>query len=353
LLYDFVRDAYAIDTEYVNCFASFGAGNDFGTLYSGSSTSDGYVFAHSGKANLLSKRYKSEMDAGTYDDIYCLGTEDEPIVKLGWDCTIDGWLTELQTKNASITTLDDINLYLTNATIDRPDTSGIWTSPVYDVNASVFDKIYWNETLGTAGDATFQLRTAATTTDTLTAVWSTAVSNPSGSDISTTVTGARYMQVKSTLSTSNIDYTPELYQADGYVFKITYSKIGAAYETAVLSRYETGWKDFGVVGYQKLIKRIKVFYQGEAGTIDVNYHNEQGDINKTFTIDLSVNPSANINDHYTGIGDTKVYTYYPTLNTDTNPSAIGQLWKFSITENGTKEWSISKIEVEFNVENLY
>jgi hypothetical protein len=82
LVYDIVRNAYVLDTKNVNCFAAFGSGTDYGTLYSGSSTTDGYVFAHSPTTYILSRRYKSEIDSGTFSSTASSGTEDEPILSM-------------------------------------------------------------------------------------------------------------------------------------------------------------------------------------------------------------------------------------------------------------------------------
>lgn len=344
LLYDLTRDAYTIDTEYVNCFTSFGSGSDFGTLYSGSSSTDGYIFAHTGSANLLSKRYKSEFDAGTFDDMRTYNTEDNPLLEISWDCTIDGWLTEFQTKDANVTKLDDTTFDGLVSIIDRPDTGGVWTSPVYDINAQSLDKLYWNEQLGMYGDVTWQIHLGAATSDCLNATWSSTYTNPSGSDISN-VTGNRYMQLRCNLTTTDIDYSPTLYLTDNFVFKVAYSKIGANYETSTLSLWRSGWTDFGIPGYRKLIKRIKVFYEGTAGTLNFNYKNDDGDVDKTFSIDLSVEPGYSSSDLYTGDNINKIYTYYTPANSPTEPSAIGQLWQFLITEDGSKNWKISKIEV--------
>ncbi len=353
LLYDFIRDAYTLDTENVNCFTSFSSGSDFGTLYSGSSTVDGYVFAHNTNANLLSKRYKSEIDAGTFDDVRSYGVEESPLQHLGWDCTIGTWLTELQTKHASVDTIGSIETYLPDSIIARPDTDGTWTSPVYDINAQTLNKLYWNEGLGPFGDITFQVRTGNTSTvDGTWSAWSTAVTNPNGSDISG-ITAGRYIQIQVNFSTTNIDYSPTLYQADGFVFRITYSKIGANYESSVLSVYKTGLKDFGIPGYQKRIDRIKVFYSGTEGNLSINYKNDLGDIDKTFGIDLSVSPSISSTDLYSGNEVNKIYTFYPPANSIEDPSPIGQFFQFTITESGVVDWSIQKIEVQYGVEEIY
>ncbi len=347
LIYDFTRDAYALDLENVNCFASFGSGTDFGALYSGSSTTDGYVFAHNPSAYFLTTRYKSQFDLGTYNDTRSYGTENAPYEEIAWDCNISGWLTELQTKDGNITNISSIGTYLPNATIARPDTSGTWTSPVYDVKAQAYDKLYWNENLGSYGDATFQIRTGPNSTvDGSWSNWTTATSNPSGSDISS-ATAARYVQVQFNLSTTDIDYSPTLYQADGYVFRLSYSKVGAEYETSVVSLYKTGWKDFGVSGYRKQIKRIKVFYQGDSGSLAVNYKNDEGDIDKTLTIDFSVLPDASSTDQYSGDTTNKIYTFYPGPNSEEDPTPIGQFFQFTLTGTGISDGAITKIEVQF------
>lgn len=353
LLYDFTRDAYTLDTESVNCFASFGAGTDFGTLYSGSSTTDGYVFAHTSSANLLNKRYKSEIDAGTYDDVRSYGTEEAPLQEIAWDCTIAGWLTELQTKDALISTIADIETYLPDATIARPDTSGTWTSPVYDIKAAALDKLYWNEALGAYGDVTLQIRTGDVAVPDVTWTdWCTAVTNPSGSDISG-VTSGRYIQVRFNLSTTDISYSPTLYQADGYIFRLSYSKVGAAYETSILSVYQTGKKDFGVQGYKKFIRRIKIYYTGTQGTLNFNIIGDDGDINKTFILDLSISPNASTTDMYSGNETNKIFTFYPPMNSETEPSLISQYFTYTLSETGVVEWNISKIETMFTLEEIY
>jgi hypothetical protein len=350
LIYNLIRDSYSIDYENVNCWCEFSGGTDFGGLYSGSSYTDGYVLAHSPTTTAVSKRYKSEVDAGTFDDARTTGTEEDPHVELAWDCTIAGWLTELQTKNANITTIADIKTYMPTATIARPDTNGTWTSPAYRIDAQDLGKLYWNENLGATGDVTWAIRLNSTST--MSGAYSTAVTNPNGSDMSGTTADA-YIQLKSTLSTTDINFSPLLYQSDGYIFKLLYSKIGSLNETSVLSVYKTGWKTFTVPGYKKQIDQIKVFYKGTTGTVTFNIKGDDGDIDKTFNIDLSVAPDVLKTDRYTGSGAYKVFTYNPPMNSTANPSPISQAFQFTITENGTTGWEINRIEVQFHVLELY
>lgn len=352
LVYDLTRDAYAVDTENVASWAAFNSGSDFGPLYSGSSAADGFVVVHSSTANILSKRYKSEIDAGTFDDARSYGDENAPYVELSWDCTIDSWLTELQTKNASINTINDIATYLPNAIIDRPDTAGTWTSEVYQIDAQTLDKLYWQEILGAYGDVTWQIRLGATSAAAQAAAWNTAVTNPNGSDVSG-VTANVFIQLRANLSTTNINYTPNIYFDDGYVFKLLYSKVGAQNETSVLSVYKTGWLDFGKPQSKKMIKKVKIYYTGTSGTLNFDIKGDDGDIGQDFNIDLSVSPTASTTDEYRGEGNLKVYTYYPPMNSTTVPSLISKLFQITLTEIGSVGWELDRIEFKFDEEEDY
>ena len=345
LVYDITRDAYVVDTKNINCYESFDAGTDLGVLHSGTSTTDGLTFAHTGADETLSIRYDSQFDAGTYDDTRAYGTENAPIIEIAWDCTIDGWLTELQTKDALIDDINEIGTYLPNANIDRPDTDGTWTSPIYYIQASALDKLYWNENLGPTGDITFNIKTGATTG--AMGAWSVAYTNPNGSDISA-LTAKNYIQFKANLSTTDILYTPNLFSSDGYVIKATYSKVGTAYETEVLSKWRSGWLDFGVPRYQKNIWDVRMYYQGTSGTMTLNLKNHEGDIDRDIEIDLSVDPSDDDEDAYEGTTDEKVYIY----RTNMESPLLGRYWMITLSENGLVDWVIRRLGVRYNAENL-
>jgi len=337
LMYDFVRDAYTIDTKSIDSFASFEAGSDSGSIYAGSSTQDGYVFAFSSSKGELVLRYLSEFTAGTFSDTYAFGSETDPYLELAGDTTID---------NLS-GTIDNLV-----GSIDRPATSGTWTSPVYEINSGRLDKLSWNENLGQYGDITFQVRLGATSAACTSASWETAVSNPNGSDLSG-ITANNFIQIRANLSTTDIGYTPRLYLANFFNFKLTYNKVGSSYETSVSASYRTGWKDLDVPGYKKFIKRIKIFYEGTAGTLALNVKNEEGDVDVNIPIDLSIEPGSSVSDAYTGEGGMKVYSYEPPINSPTIPSMIGQLWQFEFSEDSVNIFTVHKVEVVFSVEELY
>ena len=360
LIYNLIRNAYVVDYKNINCFAGFTAGADQGVLYSGDSTTGGLVYAHDISNPSLIKRYKSEFNAGTFDDARVYGTENNPTVDLAWDCTIDGWLTELQTKDASITTIDSIETYLPNATIDRPDTDGSWTSEIYEISAGYLDKLYWNERLSSYGNVTFNLKTcddAACSGDSFSA---TNYTDPNGSDISSE-TAEDYIQIKINLSTTDIAHSPELYVSDGYLFKVAYLESGSTFESDFVSTWDSGWRDFTPQqpGYKKHIQYIRVYYRGTSGDIAFNYKNDEGDIDDSFTINLAQSVPADIDNDFTndyvGAGDLKVYTHYPPANQVGQPGAIGRLWRFEIVDEVTTTdvWHIDGVEICYWVEEMY
>ena len=194
-----------------------------------------------------------------------------------------------------------------------------------------------------------QIRTGATTpADGTWSSWSTAVSDPNGSDVSS-VTANTYIQIRSNLSTTDIDYSPTLFYDSGYVIKIDYSISGSAYESTIVSIFGTGWTNFDVPTYKSNIHRIKVFYTGTSGTLNFSYTNDEGSFTNDFDIDLSMAPDISSQDAYTGNDDYKVYTHIPGVTTNTK----GQFYKFNLTENGIVDWDISRIEVIFKSTERY
>ena len=333
LIFDLVRNAYTMDTKNIDSWATFDAGTDFGTLYSGSSTADGIVFAHSGTFNDLVYRYKSQFDAGTFDDVVSTGTQENPALEIGWGLTI----------NASAFAGLTINSYTpSTATINRKDLSGTWTSPGIQLNANSLDKLYWNEDLGSSGDITWAVRTAATSGGLSAASWSTEYSNPSGSDISGE-SGNIWVQLRATLTTAVITSTPLLILADSYVMKMTYQRQASSGETAIASLWTGGLTDMGGGNNPKWIKEIQVFYTGSAGTMTVSFENETGQ-SQSFDIDLSKSPSASTKDAYFGTNDEKIFAFIPPVQT----TATGRKWRFSIAEDGITPWSVDKVSVRYD-----
>lgn len=333
LILDLVRNDYVKDTKSIDSWGVFDAGTDFGTLYSGSSGNDGIVYSHSGTFNDLVYRYKSQFDLGTMNDVITTGDESDPGLELGWGVSID----------SAVFSGSSINSYTpTTATINRKDLSGTWTSPAIQISAQTLDKIYWNEDLGSFGEVTWAIRTASTSGGLSAASWSSEYSSPSGSDISD-VTGNVWIQLRATLSTTDISETPTLFLEDSFVMHLTYQQAGSNGESSILSLWKSGFTDFGAGESSKRIREIQVYYEGTAGTLTLQYENDQG-ASYSFDIDLAKNSSDATNDQYFGNGVEKIFSHIPNVS----DQPVGRKWKFSLTESGSTEWSVNSIKVRFD-----
>lgn len=353
LIYDIIRDAYTMDFKNINCFEAFDSGTDFGVLYSGDSTTGGLVYAHEGSTVLFSVQYKSDLDAGTFDDTRSQGTEEDPELELAWDCTIDGWLAEIQVNEAGVTNINGINLSTTYADsiIDRPDTDGTWATADSLVNATALDKIYWTENLKTSGDIVWDLKTGATAGA---GTYGSDYTIATGSDISAESANT-YITLRAQLSTTDITESPILYEDSNFILKMEYSKTGSSTESDFTSTWQGGWEDFGVEGYKKRLKRIKVYYVGDTGTLTVRFKNEEGDIDTSFDINLSQDPyyiDPDTDNFYSGSTIDKIFTYYPTSNED-GSAPTGQHWQFSLSELGANDWSVNRIETLYEANQIY
>lgn len=356
LVYDTVRDAYVVDSKNINSFAALNSGTDFGVLYLGDSTTAGKVYINETTTDLLAKRLKSEFDAGTYDDARSSGDDNEGhphlptgsetdfIVEMAWDYTIDTW-------SSAGATIDGLRGTYTAAIIDRPDTTGTWTSPIYRIDAAVLTKLAWNEQLGAAGDITWATKPCNDSACSGEA-FAQAYTNPAGSDL-TGETAQDWIQLKASFSTTDITESPYLYVRNGYVFRLFYNKSGSTKESSVLSLWDSGWKDMGASGYEKHLWRVDVYYTGTSGTVNVEYRNIEGDVTKDFDIDMTTNPESSDTDDYIGTEEGVIYRHWTGMNTTSDPSAIGQDWRFVVTENSTdSDFKISKIVIWFYLQEL-
>ena len=137
---------------------------------------------------------------------------------------------------------------------------------------------------------------------------------------------------------------------------MTFSKTGAVAETSVLSVWTGGWTDLGAKGSPKLIQRIKVFYTGTSGTLNIAFDDDEHTAGQDFDIDLAQNPATNTTsfgeDNYIGDNTNKIYVYKPTGQTATSNGAVGNYFQFTITENGATGWGIDKIEVLYTTQPI-
>lgn len=345
LMLDVTRNSYVIDDQKINCWEVFDSGNDFGTLYSGSSDIDGNILSYNPSSSVMVLRYKSDFTKGTKDSIAYGGTENNPDLSIGWGIYIND-------SSMAGVSLDSVTY--DSATINRPDTTGYWWSPAIEVNASNYDKLYWNEDLGCCGDVTFVLRSGVTadaaTLDSL--AWSSSVTDPSGSDLSS-LTANNFLQLRATLTTNDITETPFLESLNNYVIKLVYSKVGSTNEIAINSIWRSGFSDFGSPTIPKRIWGIDIYYAGTSGIMTFGLKNERGDIDQSFSFDLSVDPNDNDDDQYFGNSTEKIYKWLSPINSETNPMPIGRKWQFSIHESGATVWNVSRLDIRFENSEYY
>lgn len=331
LVFDMVRNSYVLDTKNIDSWVAFEGVDDFGTLYSGSSATDGEVSAHSGSFIILNYRYKSQFEAGTRDSVVYGGTEDEPFVSLGWDET---WATAAGVWSGQ-----------GSSTWQVEETPGYWYSPIVQVDAASLDKLFWNEELGSAGDVTWAVRTGASSGAVSAASWSSEFSNPAGSDISA-LTANTYIQFRAKLTTSDFSVTPYLVWENSFVMKMTYAKEGLTGETSVLSLWQSGMTDMEAGEYPKRIKEIQVYYEAADATLNLAFENDQG-VGQNFDIVMSTDPDASTTDTYFGNDVENIFTWMPPVAN----VPVGRKWRFTITETGTNEWKINRIVVRTDVNN--
>ena len=321
LSYNLINKSFSIDLIDANVLFAFNSGTDWDVLYSGDSTT-GKVYAH--KYSSYEVRHSKHSDfAGTWDDAGYIptgtpgGDANSPVIELRWTETIDDLTSTIDSYTTEI--------------IDRPDTDGTYISPVMDLGASSFDKLYWNVNNNIYGSVSLYIRSGATAVACAGAAWSSAFTDPSGSDISG-VAAAQYVQYKIALSTTDIAYSPFLYKNNGYVVRLTYLKEASTVETTIPINWTSGWIDFAP-GYQKTLKKIDVYYESESsGILNLLFSNYEGDTD-SFAIDLSKYPN-----HYA--------EYF------TNGKFLGELFSLNINNSDLKSLKIRRISVIYDVEPL-
>ena len=334
LVVDLIDKSFSIDTFGVNVFHVFSSGTDVEALYSGGS-GDGNVYAHTETVKGILHNQHSDF-TGTFDDMRYIpttagGDADDPVFDLSWTATLDS-----VTDANWVGTIDGISTSI----IDRPDFDGNYTSQYLTVEATTFDKLYWNESLPIdGGDITFDMRTGSSTTDTATASWTLGFSNSAGSDISN-VTGDTIMQYRVNMTTDTITQTPLLVKESNYVVWVTYNIAGTTNETGIPIRWRSGWLDYGYPGYVKELRKVYVYYdwnENTSGTLTLTFTGRGAGLPQaitetdTFTIDLLEYP-----DYY--------IEYFPDGN------LIGELIRLEISETSLNPIKIQKIIVVYDVQ---
>jgi len=339
IVFDIQRDAYSIDDKSVNVFEVLDSGSDEGTLYSGTSDTDGYVHAHTFATSELVYRSKSDLKTGTMSSVGVLGTEVSPSMELSWGFGCD---------DAAVTGRTTDSVLFAGAITDRPSTSGWWWGPIVQINADVLDKLYWSESLGGFGDITLAVRFGASSAAVSAASWSSEYTNPAGSDISG-ITANDWAQIRATYTSTDINYTPTIWNAENYAIRLAYSKEGAIAETIIPTVWKKGWMNFGKQK-KKRISEIEFFYEATEGDINFTLENLAGNISKTFEIDFTVDPDDDLEDGYTGNKASKSYLWRAPVEEDT---PIGEFFQYTLEDDGITAWKIFKIKTRYSLENIY
>ena len=313
LLFDILSNAYSKDTISANSFCTFGSGTDWDVLYYGSST-DGKVYAYQSQAYEIMHGKHSDF-TGTFGNARYIPT------------TVGGDINNPVIEIARTTAINDMSGTINNltGTIDRGSLTGNYTSQTLNVGASSYNKMYWNPSLVSSGDAiTLAIRSASTEAG-LTGNYTSEFSNPSGSDISGE-TANTWLQYRISMTTDAYTHSPTLVKANNYNVKISYNKEGSVGETTVPLHWKGGWTDFGYPNNNKTLKKLYCYHTGISGTLTLKISNLEGD-SDTFNIDLASNPTQ-YEDYFTTGKFLGRYFNLEILNNDLNAL---QIYKIVVT----------------------
>ena len=322
MILDLLTKAFSLDTIGINVFHVLRSGSDVEVLYSGSA-SNGNVYAHNESLQEIVHRRQSDF-TGTflnmrYIPVEAGGDTESPVLELSRTATVD----------ALVGTIDSLI-----GTIDRETTYGTYISQSLTINASAFDKVYWNETLpqSATGDVLFAVRAATSDSALSSATWSSDVGNPSGSDISSN-SASTVMQYRITMNTGDLAYTPTIYKANNFNLRITYNIAGETDEDSVPFRWRSGWIDLGQPGYKKTLRKIYIYYESDStGTLNIDVENYGGNTD-SFAINLQTYPSEYVE-------------YFA------NGAFLGELFRFDITEDSLNSLKVKKMIVVYDIEPL-
>lgn len=162
--------------------------------------------------------------------------------------------------------------------------------------------------------------------------WSSAYSNPAGSDISAETVN-NYLQYMVNMTTDNISYTPTIERENNYNIKINYDKEGTVQSTNIPIEWRSGWLDMGYPQHNKTLRKMYIYHEGTAGTLSVNVENLEGDTD-TFNIDLATYP-------------TQYSEYF------TNGAMLGRYFRVTLTNNDVNPLKIKRIVLIYDVEPMY
>jgi hypothetical protein len=272
LIFDMLRDAFGIDIKNVESACVWGAGDDWGEEYTGTSDATGFVYREDTALEDLVHDTKTEIDTGTYSQTVSSGSDSSPVVKLVQaDISDDVGAQIVSTLTAATEEVQD---YTAEQHTVSP--SGTLISTHLEINAKTLSNIYWSETLGSYGDVEFWVRTGDTTEAVDAAAWEGPYSTPGGSDISG-VTAAVYIQYKTRLYITDVTQVATLYldTANNYVVKIS-AGYGTPAESSFEMQYTTGQLNMGHPNRKKWIRSIIIEHEGTSGTLSMFYSVDRG-----------------------------------------------------------------------------
>lgn len=322
LVFDTLSKGFEIDTLSINVFSVLKGGSDVEILYSGGSDV-GKIYAHNDSTKEIIHRRQSDF-TGTFTNARYIPTDiggdpESPVIEIARTGSID----------SLVGTIDSLV-----GSIDRGSLTGSYISQALSVGASRYDKIYWNETLPTAGsNVTFAIRSATLDTALNSASWSSEYTDPSGSDISSNSSN-NFVQYRISMTTDTYASSPTVYKGNNFDVKLTYSIAGATNETAIPLTWRTGWLDLGAPSYKKTLKKIYVDYDSvSTGTLNIGFETYGDGNTDIFPIDLSKYPSEYIEYFHNG-------------------SLLGELFRITITESSLNPIKIKSIRLVYDVEPL-
>lgn len=331
LVYDLLSKSFDIDTSNIGTFTVERGGNDIEVLYGGDSTT-GNVYSYTNGSRDIINKTQADF-SGTFTNAWYLpvaggGDPQNALIQLANTATID----------ALVGTIDSLT-----GTIQETSDTGTYVSPIYDIGATSFNDIYWNETLPTAGSSvTFQVRTATQDSAIPAASWSTPVSNPSGSNISS-VPGGYSVQYMINLSTDTLTNSPTLYSTNNYVVDLNYNISQGNGETTIPFEWQSGLMDLGSPAYKKALKKIYIEYDSAAkGTLNVQLNNYTSTGTQTnYNFSTPVNFSINLNTN-----PSEYIEYFP------NGEYDGELFNITLTESSLNTLTIKRIVMFYDVQPL-
>lgn len=246
LIIDLEKGTWTTDDKAIQCYSSWSRRNDFGELYTGTADATGFVYREDTSVEDVLVQTLTELDEGTFSQCESTGTEQAPKLTLIQSELADDVGADLI--SAASQTISDLT---TNPTSSIAP-SGLYTSRVFEVNASDLGSIFWNEQLGSRGEIVTRVRTGDTLAAIAAAAYSDDFSTPGGSSLSA-LTPRKYVQFQCQLYVTQADEAvseaPNVYVERGtapsdYLFKITLGQ-GELAESAIEMEYESAWLDFG------------------------------------------------------------------------------------------------------------